>query len=186
MSKLIIFAPNTGGNHIANIIGAGQNLDNCINDQLLLQNYTNNININSNHHFNNLFLHHQTNIRNNCIYIGHLDQVWQNYKKIKGIIQDILIISIQGYATKKLRGYYTLSYLEEAVYTKEFLENIFLNENLYTIHFNDILNNFDVLKFVLDDTPFHIESKYEKHHNLWLKNIKKKKNRMFLKEEIST
>ena len=194
MSKLIIFAPNTGGNHIANIIGAGQNSDNCIKDKPLLQRYLNdhrylNEICDSGHHFNSLFLHDQPSIKENCIYIGHLDQVLlqSNKNKIKDI-KDILIITIQGYANKKLRGIYTLSDLEQAVYTKEFLQNIFRNKNLYTLNFDDMLSNFDILKFVLDDTPFSIKSKYKEYHKIWLENIKTIKNKdgILLKQEVVT
>ena len=51
-----------------------------------------------------------------------------------------------------------------------------------------LISNFDILKFVLDDTPFSIKSKYKEYHKIWLENIKTIKNKdgILLKQEVVT
>ena len=168
MSKLIIFASYCGGNHLANMIGANYNLDNCINFQQLNLEYHNDTKFST--HMNLLFLKEQDTFQDNCIYLGHLDEVWNSYNDIKDVIKDVLLVSLHDYNYKTIRSY-ELSYLEFCAYTEPFVKKLFPHWNIQSITLNDVLSSGDVLKFVLDGTKFEISNQYKNLHDMWLNKI---------------
>ena len=170
MSKLIIFAPYCGGNHLANMVGASQNLDNCLNLQELEQAYQDDKNA-SQTHMNEFFVEHNANIKNNSIYVGHLDEVWNRYNILKDKIKDVLVIELNDKAQETIRRN-KITYLESCSYTKEFIEKLFPNWNVESIHLDDQFGNADMLKFILDGTSFSLDNRCVKLHNMWLKKIK--------------
>ena len=173
MSKLIIFAPHTGGNHLANIVGSSQNLDNCLNLQEIELAYQNDKNA-SHTHMNKFFVMHTANIKNNSIYVGHLDEVWNNYNRLKDKIKDVLVIDLSNKAQETIRKN-KITYLESCAYTKNFVEKLFPNWNVESIHLDDLFGNADMLKFILDGTSFSLDNRCVKLHNMWLKKIKDSK-----------
>jgi len=170
MSKLIIFAPKCGGNHLANMVGASQNLDNCLNFQKLNLKYHNDNNF-RNTHMNDLFLKNQNKINHNSIYTGHLDEVWNNYHFIKNKIKDVLIIDLINKGCINFRSH-EISYLESCAYTKPFIKKLFPDWYIESINLDDMLCSGDVLKFVLDSTKFNISAQYKKLHDMWIDKIK--------------
>jgi hypothetical protein len=91
--KLIIFAPNFGGNHLGNLIGASQKLDNCLSIDELHKKYINDDGKKFGVHYNTLFfIRNDINkIKNNGIYIGHSSDITgiydsnrKVYNKIRG------------------------------------------------------------------------------------------------------
>jgi len=177
MSKLIIFAPQCGGNHLANMIGASQNLDNCLNLQeieLAYQNDKNASHTHMNEFFINEMISYTVTIKNNSIYVGHLDEVWNNWDRLKDKIKDVLVIDLSKKAQETIRKN-KITYLESCSYTKEFIEKLFPNWNVESIHLDDLFGNADMLKFILDGTSFSLDNRCVKLHNIWLKKIKDSK-----------
>ena len=175
MSKLIIFESFCGGNHLANMVGASHNLDNCLNFQKLNLKYHNDNNV-YNTHMNDSFLKNQNKINHNSIYIGHLDEVWNDLDRLKDKIKDVLVIELNNKAQETVRKRKNkITYLESCAYTKEFIEKLFPIWNIESIHLDDLFGNANMLKFILDGTSFSIDNRCVKLHNMWLKKIKDSK-----------
>lgn len=173
MSRLIIFAPYCGGNHLANLIGASQNLSNCLDTTHLLDAYKNN----SKHiksHFNDLFIHENLNFKKDGIYIGHLDQVYQSCEKFPEIekqFTEVLVIEIDPKIGNTILRGRQISFLEQTLYCQRALSKLFKFKNYTSVTVKDLFSPFDVLNGILRNTKFAISKECKPMHEIWLDKV---------------
>jgi len=174
MSILVIFAPHCAGNHLANMIGASNNLDNCLSLQELEVAYQNDDDPEYTHiSEDSFFISLQDAFNYNSIYIGHLDEVWDLYDRLEDTITDVLVVELNDKALSTIRSRYEISHLESFAYTKKFIKKLFPTWNVEAIHVNDLLSyNGDTLKFILESNNFTINNRCAKLHDMWLEKIK--------------
>ena len=173
-TKLIIFPQMTGGNHLANMVGATFSHSNCVPINELETQYKE-TKRGRNHHANRLFLEENPVIqKENHIYVAHMEQMLLEIMEKNNPFEPntpVLMINLQDEKHDlTIRGRH-MSYIERTIYNQKFLEKLNLGWEVYTINFKIMYEDYANLREALKGTPFQPDTRFEELHKLWLSNL---------------
>jgi len=186
MRNLVIFYPGTGGNHLANMIGASMSCANCQTFDKLTEYYSQN---NPNAHSQSLnffindidngILKSTTNNQENDLWITHWFGVWQtlfeDQEKFKRLTEQLQVLVVISNSFRLSQRYFMNEPCPDDIkyqYTKLYTEQCFPNWNVSTIDFDVLSEPIEVIEAHLQDTPFHIDRKQAGPlHEKWRTNV---------------
>ena len=174
-TKLIIFPQMTGGNHLANMVGATFSHDNCVPIYELEPRYREATHVIHKHHANRLFLKDNPVIqKQNHIYLAHMEEILLQIIESDnpfGPNTPVLMINLQDEKHElNIRGRH-MSYIERTIYNKKFLEKLNLGWEIYTINYKIMYEDLANIREALKGTPFQPDTRFEEIHKLWLSNL---------------